>query len=329
TLRGASAQRAPIWIMRQAGRYLPEYRAIKARSSFLEMTRDPAIAAEITLQPLERFALDAAIIFSDIMTPLEALGIEIEFTPGPSIAKPLRTRAAIDELQIRDEIAPFVGEALRIVRGALPADVALIGFGGAPLTLAAYLVEGGGSKEYERFRQFLRADPAAMHALLEKLTELTIRYLRMQIAAGASVVQLFDSWAGLHDVRVYCEFGVPYTKRIMEALADTGAARIYFALGASHLIEAVAEIPAEAVGVDWRTDLTEVRKRLPGRALQGNLDPAVLFAGRATIAEQAHYVLEQGLGGAHVFNLGHGIWPNTPVDAVAHLVETVRAYERS
>jgi uroporphyrinogen decarboxylase len=168
-----------------------------------------------------------------------------------------------------------------------------------------------------------------MHALLEKLTELTIRYLRMQIAAGAGVVQLFDSWAGLHDVRVYREFGVPYIKRIMEALADTGAARIYFALGASHLLEAVAEIPAEAVGVDWRTDLTEVRKRLPGRALQGNLDPAVLFADRATIAKHARDVLEQGLGGAHVFNLGHGIWPNTPVDAVAHLVETVRAYTRS
>jgi uroporphyrinogen decarboxylase len=329
TVRGFSGERAPIWIMRQAGRYLPEYRAIKARSSFLEMTRDPAIAAEITLQPLERFALDAAIIFSDIMTPLEALGIDIAFKPGPSIAKPLRTRAAIDELHIRDEIAPFVGDALRIVRAALPADVALIGFAGAPLTLAAYLVEGGGSKEYEHFRQFLRADPAAMHALLEKLTDLTIRYLRMQIAAGAGVVQLFDSWAGLHDVRVYREFGVPYTKRITDALADSGAARIYFALGASHLIEAIAEIPAEAVGVDWRANLAEVRKRLPGRALQGNLDPAVLFADRATIAGHARDVLEQGRGGAHVFNLGHGIWPDTPLDAVAHLVETVRAYVRS
>jgi len=329
TVRGASTERAPMWIMRQAGRYLPEYLAIKARSSFLEMTRDPAIAAEVTLQPLKRFALDAAIIFSDIMTPLEALGIDIEFKPGPSIAKPLRTRAAIDELQIREEIAPFVGEALSIVRAELPDDVALIGFGGAPLTLAAYLVEGGGSKEYEHFRQFLRADPAAMHALLEKLTELTIRYLRMQIAAGAGVVQLFDSWAGLHDVSVYREFGVPYTKRIMEALADTGAARIYFALGASHLIEVIAEIPSEAVGLDWRTELGEVRKRLPGRTLQGNLDPAVLFADRATITEHAHHVLEQGLGGAHVFNLGHGIWPSTPVDAVSHLVETVRAYQRS
>ena len=314
--------------MRQAGRYLPEYLAIKARSSFLEMTRDPAIAAEITLQPLRRFELDAAIIFSDIMTPLEALGIQIAFNPGPSIASPLRSRADIDALVLREPIAPFVGDALRLVRAALPHGVALIGFAGAPLTLAAYLVEGGGSKEYEHFRRFLRAEPAAMHVLLEKLTALTIAYLRMQIASGAQVVQLFDSWAGLHDLDTYREFGVPYAKRIMEALAESGAARIYFALGASHLIDAVAEIPADAVGVDWRTDLAEARQRLPGRALQGNLDPAWLFADRATIAAQARRVLERGRGGAHVFNLGHGIWPTTPVDAVSQLVETVRAFER-
>ncbi len=329
TLRGASTKRAPVWIMRQAGRYLPEYRAIKERSSFLEMTRDPAIAAEITLQPLRRFPLDAAIIFSDIMTPLEALGIDIAFSPGPSIAEPLRTRAAIDRLALREPIAPFVGEALRLVRAELPDSTALIGFAGAPLTLAAYLVEGGGSKEYEHFRQFLRADPAAMHVLLEKLTELTISYLRMQIAAGARVVQLFDSWAGLHDLPTYREFGAPYIARITSAIADTGAARIVFALGASHLVDAVAEIPAEAVGVDWRCDLAEMRTRLPGRALQGNLDPAVLFASRETIVNSTREVLTRGLGGAHVFNLGHGIWPGTPVDALAHVIETVHAFERS
>ena len=328
-LRGSSTRRAPVWIMRQAGRYLPEYRAIKERSSFLEMTRDPAIAAEITLQPLRRFELDAAIIFSDIMTPLEALGIEIAFNPGPSIAHPLRTREAIDRLVLCNDIAPFVGDALRLVRAELPDRIALIGFAGAPLTLAAYLVEGGGSKDYEHFRQFLRADPAAMHALLEKLTDLTIAYLRMQIAAGAQIVQLFDSWAGLHDLRTYREFGVPYLTRIMSALTDSGAARILFAFGASHLLDAVAEIPAEAVGVDWRCDLAEVRARLPDRALQGNLDPAVLFGSRETIAARTREVLEQGLGGAHVFNLGHGIWPATPVDAVAQLVETVRTFERS
>jgi uroporphyrinogen decarboxylase len=328
-VRGVSEERAPIWVMRQAGRYLPEYLQVKAKSSFLEMTRTPEIAAEITLQPLRRFPLDAAIIFSDIMTPLEALGIEIEFSPGPSIAQPLRSRAQIETLALRAEIAPFVGEALRIVKAALPAGVGLIGFGGTPLTLAAYLIEGGGSKEYAQFRQFLRSDPAAVHLLLEKLTELTIAYLRMQVAAGADAIQLFDSWAGLHDEPTYREFGLPYYKRIMDALADTGAARIFFALGASHLMGAIAEIPCEVVGVDWRTDLTAARERLPGRALQGNLDPAMLYAGRDALAAEATRILEAGLGGAHIFNLGHGIWPNTPIEAVARLVDTVHSYKRT
>ncbi len=318
----------PIWIMRQAGRYLPEYRKLRSQVDFVKLTRTPEFAAEATLQPLRRFELDAGILFSDIMTPLEALGVEIAFTPGPSIAEPLRSRAAIEALALRDEVAPFVGAALRIVRAALTQDIALIGFAGAPLTLAAYLVEGGGSKEYEHFRRFLRSEPAAMHELLEKLTDLSIRYLRMQIASGAQAIQLFDSWAGLHDLQTYREFGLPYNARILAALADTGAARIYFALGAAHLIQAIAEIPAEAVGVDWRTDLAAARARLPGKALQGNLDPALLFADRSTITAEAHSILDQGRGGGHVFNLGHGIWPATPIDAVAHLVETVQAYAR-
>ena len=327
-VRGVSEARAPIWLMRQAGRYLPEYLEIKAKSSFLEMKRTPDIAAEITLQPLRRFPLDAAIIFSDIMTPLEALGIDIEFSPGPSIAHPLRSLAQVEALALRDEIAPFVGDALRIVKAALPDDVALIGFAGTPLTLAAYLIEGGGSKEYARFRQMLRRDPAVVHLLLEKLTGLTIAYLRMQIAAGADAIQLFDSWAGLHDEPTYREFGLPYYKRIMDGIADAGAARMFFALGASHLMGAIAEIPSEVVSVDWRTDLALARKLLPGRALQGNLDPAMLYAEPDVLAAEAKRILAAGLGGAHIFNLGHGIWPNTPIDAVAHLVDTVHSYER-
>jgi uroporphyrinogen decarboxylase len=328
-VRGVSEERAPIWLMRQAGRYLPEYLNIKARSSFLEMTRSPDVAAEITLQPLRRFPLDAAIIFSDIMTPLEALGIDIAFTPGPSIAKPLRSRAQIEALKQQADVAPFVGAALRIVRAELPADIGLIGFGGTPLTLAAYLIEGSGSKEYAHFRQFLRSDPAALHLLLDKLTDLTIVYLRMQVEAGADAIQLFDSWAGLHDDATYREFGLPYYKRIMDALAAAGAARMFFALGASHLMDAIAEIPAEVVSVDWRTDLTAARARLPGRALQGNLDPAALYSDRATLTAEAKRVLRSGLGGAHIFNLGHGIWPSTPIDAVAHLVETVHDFKRT
>jgi len=328
-VRGVSEERAPIWLMRQAGRYLPEYLAIKAKSSFLEMTRTPTIAAEITLQPLRRFPLDAAIIFSDIMTPLEALGIAIEFSPGPSIAEPIRSRAQVNALELREPVAPFVGDALRLVKADLPADVGLIGFGGTPLTLAAYLVEGGGSKEYAHFRQFLRAEPGVMHALLEKLTELTIVYLRSQVDAGADAIQLFDSWAGLHDEPTYREFGLPYYKRIMDALADTRAARMFFALGASHLMEAIAEIPCEAVSVDWRTDLRLARKALPGRALQGNLDPAFLYSGREALAAEATRILEAGLGGAHIFNLGHGIWPDAPIEAVSQLIDTVHSFQRT
>jgi uroporphyrinogen decarboxylase len=328
-VRGISEERAPIWLMRQAGRYLPEYLAIKAKSSFVEMTRTPAIAAEITLQPLRRFPLDAAIIFSDIMTPLEALGIDITFDPGPSIAAPLRSRAQVEALALRAEIAPFVGDALRLVKAELPADVGLIGFAGTPLTLAAYLIEGGGSKEYARFRQFLRSDPDVVHLLLDKLTELTIAYLRMQSAAGADAVQLFDSWAGLHDEPTYREFGLPYYVRIMNALADGRAARMFFALGASHLMGAIAEIPAEVVSVDWRTDLRMARRFFPNRALQGNLDPAMLYASREALTAEANRILTAGLGGAHIFNLGHGIWPNAPIDAVAHLVETVHAFKRT
>jgi uroporphyrinogen decarboxylase len=327
-VRGVSGERAPIWLMRQAGRYLPEYLSIKATSSFLEMTRTPEIAAEVTLQPLRRFPLDAAIIFSDIMTPLEALGIDIEFNPGPKLAHPLRTRAQVEALALRGEIAPFVGDALRIVKRELPPTVGLIGFAGTPLTLAAYLIEGGGSKEYATFRQFLRSEPRVVHLLLVKLTELTIAYLRGQIAAGADAIQLFDSWAGLHDLPTYREFGLPYYQRIMRALADEGAARMFFALGASHLMDAIAEIPCEVVSVDWRTDLTHARKQLPGRALQGNLDPAFLYASRDSLAAEAKRILTAGLGGAHIFNLGHGIWPNAPIDAVAHLIDTVHSFKR-
>ncbi len=315
--------------MRQAGRYLPEYLAIKAKSSFLEMTRTPEIAAEITLQPVRRFPLDAAIIFSDIMTPLEALGIDIAFSPGPSIAQPLRSRAQVEALALRGEIAPFVGDALRMVKAALPDNVGLIGFGGTPLTLAAYLIEGGGSKEYAKFRQFLRSDPAVVHLLLEKLTELTIAYLRMQAAAGADAIQLFDSWAGLHDEPTYREFGLPYYQRIMEGLADYGVGRMFFALGAAHLMDAIAEIPCDVVSVDWRTDLQRARRQLPGRTLQGNLDPAMLYAGRDALAAEAVRILKTGLGGAHIFNLGHGIWPNAPLDAVAQLVDTVHSFKRT
>lgn len=329
TLRGQRPKRVPIWLMRQAGRYLPEYRELRAAHSFLEMVRTPELAAQATLQPIRRFDFDAAIIFSDIMTPLAALGIDIDFSPGPVIKRPLRSRSDIKALEPADgEPAPYVGEALRLARGELPEGVALIGFCGAPLTLAAYLVEGGSSKDFEQFRRLLRSDPRAAHDLLERLTELSIAYVRMQVRGGAQAIMLFDSWAGLHDAATYAEFGVPYNARITQAVADAGAARIMFALGASHLLDCLAQIPSEATGVDWRTSLTAAREHLPGRALQGNLDPAVLFADRATIEREAQRVLDDGAGGPHIFNLGHGIWPQTPIEAVSTLVQFVHSYRR-
>jgi uroporphyrinogen decarboxylase len=316
--------------MRQAGRYLPEYMAVKAKASFLEMVRTPELAAEVTLQPIRRFALDAAIIFSDIMTPLPAMGVNVEFNPGP-VVEPIRSRAAIDALRVPDasEIAPFMEDALRLVRTELePRNVPLIGFGGAPLTLAAYLIQGSGSKEFEEFRAFLRLERAAAHALLEKLTEVSVRYLRAQVAAGAQVIQLFDSWAGLHDEATYREFALPYNARVLQAL-EGRVPRIYLAVGSSHLYSVISELPCEAVSVDWRTPLHRIRAALPGKTLQGNLDPAALLGSPESLEREAHRVLEAGLGGAHVFNLGHGIFRQTNPDMLARLVDIVHGFQRT
>jgi uroporphyrinogen decarboxylase len=326
---GRNTPRAPIWIMRQAGRYLPEYMAIKAKHSFWEMARTPELACEITLQPVRRFGMDAAILFQDIMTPLPPMGVAIDFAPGPVFAEPVRSASAIDALRVpdEDEIAPFVAEAIKLVRAECP--VPLIGFGGAPLTLATYMIQGGGSKDYEEFRAFLRQEPEAAHRLLDKLTEVSIRYLNLQVEAGAQAIQLFDSWAGLHDARTYREFAKPYNQRIFEALAPYRIPRLYIAVDALHLYAEIKELPCEVVSVDWRAPLSQVRPLLGGKTLQGNLDPAVLLAPREVIAREAERVLYEGLGGPHVFNLGHGIMRQTDPESVAHLVEVVRSFDRS
>lgn len=327
--RGKDTERAPIWMMRQAGRYLPEYRAIKEKSSFWEMCRSPELACEITLQPVRRLGVDAAILFQDIMTPLPPMGVDIEFKPGPVIEAPLRNRQAVEALNVphQDEIAPYVAEAIRLVRRESP--VPLIGFGGAPLTLATYLVQGGGSKDFAEFRQFLRREPEAAHALLEKLTEVSIRYLRMQVEAGAQAIQLFDSWAGLHDRAMYAAFALPYNRRIFEALESYGVPRIYIAVDALHLYDHIARLPCEVVSIDWRAPIDQVRPRLDGKTVQGNLDPAILLAPEAVIAKEAERVLREGLGGAHIFNLGHGIMRQTDPGHAQHLVDTVKAFDRS
>ncbi len=326
---GANTPHAPIWIMRQAGRYLPEYRALKEKHTFWEMCRTPNLAAEITLQPVRRFGLDAAILFQDIMTPLPPMGLEIDFAPGPVFKTPVRSADAVNRLVVPEEseIAPYVAEAIRLIRADSP--VPLIGFGGAPLTLATYIVQGGGSKDYDEFRQFLRYAPEDAHKLLEKLTEVSVRYLKMQIEAGAQAVQLFDSWAGLHDARTYREFAKPYNTRIFEALAEFGVPRLYIAVDALHLYGEIKDLPCEVVSVDWRTPLSKVRPLLPGKVLQGNLDPAVLLAPEKVMRAEVEHVLREGLGGPHIFNLGHGIMRQTDPERVAQLLETVRAFDRT
>ena len=326
--RGGDTGRAPVWLMRQAGRYLPEYRRLRDRYGFAAMCQVPELAAEVTLQPLRRFELDAAILFSDIMTPLPAMGVEVSFDPGPVIAEPLRDAAAVDRLRVPEpeEVAPHVEAAIAMVRA--DSRVPLIGFAGAPLTLAAYLVQGAGSKDYAELRAFLWREPGAAGRLLDRLTDLTIAYLRRQVAAGAHAVQLFDSWAGLLDERSYAAFGLPYAVRVLKALAACGVPRIYLAVDACHLLDHLGRLPAEVIGVDWRTPLGAARSRLPGRTLQGNLDPAALFAPRPDLVAQVRRTLRAGQGGPHVFNLGHGVLPGTPIDAVSAVVDAVRAFER-
>ena len=325
---GADTRFAPVWLMRQAGRYLPEYRAVKDRYGFWGMCRTPEIAAEITLQPVRRFGLDAAILFSDIMSPLPAMGVEIEFAPGPVISEPVRDERTLAKLHEPEpgSIAPFVPDAIRGLLGECP--VPLIGFAGSPLTLATYLVQGKGDPDYLAFRSLLREQPATAHKLLDLLTRVTTEYLLSQIDAGVHAVQLFDSWAGLHDRRTYAVFGLPYVTRVLDAIGGRGVPRIYLAVGASHLYPVFAGLPAEVISVDWRTDVSACRRVLPGKVLQGNLDPAVLLGSPGVVTAAARQVLADGLGGPHIFNLGHGVLLGTPPGNVAALVDTVHEFDR-
>jgi len=328
--RGERGARAPIWIMRQAGRYLPEYRRLRERVDFLTATKTPDVAARITLQPLERFELDAAILFSDIMTPLEAMGVPIRFAPGPVIDDPVRTPERARALQGLDpeEATPFVLEALRLVRAELRADAALIGFAGAPFTLFCYLVEGSGSKTFMEARSFLRSEPEAASTLLRTLGESMSRYLAAQARAGADVLMLFDSWAGLLGVDSYRRFALPVLQGTISAIkAEVDRPVIYFANGGSSLLEAAWECGADVLGVDWTLPLSRAVAELgPEVVLQGNLDPAALFAPRHELGSAIDTVLAEGTAAAaHVFNLGHGIHSTTDPDQVAFLVDRVRA----
>ena len=317
----------PVWIMRQAGRYLPEYRALRARVDFETLTRSPELAAEVTLQPLRRFELDAAILFSDIMTPLQGMGVGLTFEPAPVVREPIRTRAQIEalpQLQPARDV-PFVLETIRLVRAGVPRATPLIGFAGAPFTLLCYLVCGRPSKEFAAARSFLYAQPADAAERLTRLADAMAAYLAAQAAAGAQALMLFESWAGLLGVPEYTRLALPAVRRTLAALRPLGVPLIYYLNQGSALMGAIADLDVDVVGVDWRSPLSEVRRVLgPGKALQGNLDPAALFAAPEDLKRSAAAVIAAaGDAPGHIFNLGHGIWPDTNPDAVARLVDFV------
>jgi uroporphyrinogen decarboxylase len=317
----------PIWVMRQAGRYLPEYRKVRSQVDFAKLTRTPELAAEVTLQPLRRFELDAGILFSDIMTPLQGMGIELKFEPGPIVGEPIRTDAQIDALPalLPERDVPFVLETIRLVRANAPRAVPLIGFAGAPFTLFCYLVCGRPSKEFAAARAFLYAHPESSERLLAHLADAMTAYLRAQAQAGAQALMLFESWAGLLAVKEFRRFALPAVQRTVAGLRDLGVPIIYYANQASALMAAVAELDVDVVGVDWRSSLGANREILgPSKAIQGNLDPAALFAPPARLRAEVDAVLaDAGHAPGHIFNLGHGIWPDTDPDAVARLIDYV------
>jgi uroporphyrinogen decarboxylase len=320
----------PVWIMRQAGRYLPEYRKIRKKIDFLTLTKTPDLAAEVTLQPVRRFGMDAAILFSDIMTPVEGMGIELAFNPGPVVANPVRSTADVDALRIPDprEAVPFVLDTIGILKGELPASAPLIGFAGAPWTLFCYVVEGKGSKTFVRAKSFLFAEPDPARILLNKLADAMTRYLRAQAEAGADALMIFDSWAGLLGPYEYRSFALPAVRRTIDGVRDLGLPVIYFPNQGSTLLEDAALAGADVLGVDWRLPLSRARAIVgPDVAVQGNLDPAALFAPREALGTQIRTVLrEAGPEPGHIFNLGHGIERATDPGAVTYLVDKVHEW---
>ena len=326
TLRGEETERRPLWVMRQAGRYLPEYRALRERHSFEQLSGSAELAAEVTLQPLARFPLDAAIIFADLMSPVGALGLSVRFDPGPVLARPVRTAADVDALADPkpEAIAPEVIDALGRVKRELGGRAALLGFAGAPWSLAAYLVQGRGSPGFPALRALAARDGGLLCALLTKLTELAVRYVTAQARAGADAVQLFDTWAGVLSLSDWTAHVRPHLVRFLEATRPLGIPRILFVQDASHLVPAYGALGAEALAVDWREDLAALRASLgPAKALQGNLDPAILLAGPDATRTAARALLARTSARGHIVNLGHGILPETPIDSVHALVEVV------
>ncbi|HUO49228.1 MAG TPA: uroporphyrinogen decarboxylase [Acidimicrobiales bacterium] len=329
--RRLPTDRVPVWFMRQAGRSLPEYRAARGEGSILDVIRNPELAAELTLQPVRRLGVDAAILYSDIVVPAAAVGfgVEVEQGRGPVIADPFRSADDLRRLRRFDPEAdtPYVLETVRILVKELGSlGVPLIGFAGAPFTVASYLVEGGPSRTYAHTKTLMRADPVLWAQLLDALADMALASLRSQVEAGASAVQLFDSWVGTLSTQEYERLVLPASRKVLEGLADLGVPRIHFGVGTGELLALMASAGAEVVGVDWRIPLDEARRRVgPGHALQGNLDPVACLAPWEVVEREAREVLARGGGIGHIFNLGHGVLPETDPAVLERLVDLVHA----
>jgi len=328
--RGEPVDRPPVWLMRQAGRYLPEYRRAREGASFLEMCRDVDRAVEVSLQPIELVGSEAVILFSDIFVPVPGMGVEVDFQPGPVVADPIRSRAQVEALRVPDprESVPYVFEILRALRRELEGPrVPLLGFAGAPFTLAAYLVEGSGSRNFSLLKRMLHREPELLRALLAHLTQLTVGYLNAQIEAGAQVVQLFDTWAGLLSPAEYAEWVLPTHREITAKLDRRRAPLVLYVGNGAHVLDSMLESGADVLSLDWRMEMSEAARRIGSRAsVQGNLDPCALHAPPKAIGAMVREIAAAaGAARGHILNLGHGCLPDTPVEGVRAFTAAARA----
>jgi uroporphyrinogen decarboxylase len=329
--RREPVERTPVWFMRQAGRYMPEYRALRAKHSLVEMCTTPALAAEVTLQPLRKLEVDAAIIFADLLLPPMAMGMSLNFLEGegPVLGEPIRTEAALNKLrEPRNGELDYVGEAIRMVCSELNGRLPVIGFCGAPFTVASYMIEGGATRDFLITKKLMYSNPGLWRALLDRLVRVQIDFLRTQVNAGAAALQIFDSWVGALSPNDYKGFVMPHTKELLTAASAMGVPVIYFGTGTAGLLELLREAGGDVIGLDWRIDLGAGWQRVGyDRAVQGNLDPVLLYAPRETLRDATEHIMREAAGRAgHIFNLGHGILPTTPIENVQAVIEWVHEF---
>jgi uroporphyrinogen decarboxylase len=329
---GQPTERVPVWMMRQAGRILPEYRAVRERlSGFIELAKTPELAAEVTIQPVDLLGVDAAIIFSDILVVPEAMGLPYEMIEktGPIFPQTIQSSADVAALHLADPEADlgYVLEAIRLTKRALNGRVPLIGFAGAPFTIFCYMVEGRGSKTFSKAKKMLYAEPELSHGLLQKITDSTLAYLRAQVAAGADMLQIFDSWAGILSPEQYQSYSLPYIAQLCDGLTDLGVPLTVFAKGAFFARKAMSQLACQTIGLDWNMDIAESREMVgPHKTLQGNLDPCVLYASFAEIEKQTRHMMDQFGRQRYIANLGHGVYPDTDPEKVKCFIRTVQEY---